>query len=57
MFFQSRHDLDEIAWTVSVVELPLEDAIPGILASARRTRDAKDVGPADDATTRSRLDR
>src|SRR6185295_3698443 len=57
MFLQPRHDLDEIAGTVAVVELPLEDLAPRILAGARRPRQAEDVGAAREAGARARLDR
>jgi hypothetical protein len=32
MLFEARHDLDEIAGSVAVVELPLQDAGPAIAA-------------------------
>ena len=48
MLFQARHDLDEVAWTVAVIELPLQDAVPSVFAGPRRTREAENIGPAGD---------
>ena len=39
---QPRHDLDEGAGAVAVVQLEFEDAFPGVLAGARRARQRKD---------------
>ena len=36
--FETRHDIDEIAGPVAAVELPLEDAVPRVLAGPRRAR-------------------
>jgi len=36
MLIQPWHDLDEIARPVTVIELMQKDAVPGILAGARR---------------------
>ena len=57
MLLQARHDLDEIAGTVAVVELPLEDVVPRILAGAGRARQAEDVGALRQAGAGARLDR
>jgi hypothetical protein len=56
MLLQPRHDLDEIAGAVAVVELPLEDVVPCILTGARRPRQAEDVGAAREASAGARLD-
>src|ERR1700740_3489452 len=57
VFFQPRHDLDEVAGSVAVIELPLENAVPGVPAAARRPRQAKNVGALGDAAAGARLDR
>src|SRR5690606_22186233 len=53
---EPRHDLDEVAWHVAVVELRLEDAVPGVAAGAGRARQHEDEGRVDDAARRSGLD-
>lgn len=35
MLLEARHDLDEIAGAVPVVELPLEDPVPAVFARTR----------------------
>ena len=52
MLLQPRHDLDEVAGPVAVVELPLEDVVPGVAAGAGRARQAEDVGALRDARRR-----
>src|SRR5262249_51312043 len=49
--------LRAIAGTVPVVELELEDAIPGVLAGAGRARQAEDIGSLREAAAGARLDR
>src|ERR1044072_5939111 len=44
LLLQPRHDLDEGAGTVAIVQLILEDSVPGIFARARRARYAEDIG-------------
>ena len=44
MLVEPRHDLDEIAGTRAVIELGGEDAVPGVAAGARRSRQAEDKG-------------
>lgn len=46
VFPQPWHDFNEVAGAVAVVELPLEDATPGVLASPGRAGQAEDVGVA-----------
>ena len=52
MFVQARHDLDEIAGQVAIVELRRENAVPGILAGARRAWQHEDEGGVGDARDR-----
>src|SRR5215471_11731019 len=57
MLVEPRHDLDEIARAVAVIELVHEDLVPGVLAGAGRAGQAEDVGRIGDASGRARLDR
>ena len=57
MLVEPRHDLDEVAGPVAVVELVHEDLVPGIAAGAGRARQAEDIGRAGDARGRAGLDR
>src|SRR3989475_5273998 len=57
MLVETRHDLDEIAGTVTVVELVQKDLVPRVAAGAGRARQAEDVGAAGNASGRARLDR
>src|SRR5262249_2650746 len=57
MFVEARHDLDEIARAVTVVELVFENAVPGVTAGAGRTGQAEDVGRADNTGGGARLHR
>src|SRR5262249_660116 len=57
MLLEARHDLDEIAGTVAIVELMQEDLIPGVATGAGRARQAEDVGAPGNAGGRARLDR
>src|SRR5262245_47214523 len=45
VLFQARHDFDQIAGAMSVIELVAQDALPGILAGAWRAGQTEDVGP------------
>src|SRR5579872_465141 len=54
---EPRHDLDEIAGPVAVVELVHENFVPGVLAGAGRTRQAENIGRIGDAGGGARLDR
>src|SRR3989304_6131696 len=45
-----------MAGVVAVVELPFENAVPGVAAGARRARQAEDVGALGDAPAGARLD-
>ena len=55
LLHHTRHDLDEVARPVAVVELPLQDFVPGILACTRRTWDTKDIGTIGSPGTSPRL--
>src|SRR3989337_85454 len=44
LFLQPRHDLDEGAGPMAVVELRLEDTVPSVLASPGRARHAENLG-------------
>src|SRR5438105_232602 len=57
MLVQARHDLDEVAGHVAIIELRLEDAVPGVLAGAGRAWQHEDEGGVDDAARRPALDR
>src|SRR5258708_17697014 len=57
MLIEPRHDLDEIAWPVTIIELVHQNVVPGVAAGARRARQAKDVGRAGDARNGAGLDR
>src|SRR5258708_39495067 len=57
MLIEPRHDLDEIARPVTIVELVHQDVVPGIAAGARGTWQAEDVGRAGDARSGAGLDR
>src|SRR5262249_57191432 len=52
MLVEARHDLDEIAGTVAIVELVQEDLVPGVAAGAGRARPAEDGGAARHAAGR-----
>src|SRR3984893_10732486 len=53
---EPRHDLDEIARPVAVIELVHQNLVPGVLAGAGRARQAEDIGRAGDAGRGARLD-
>src|SRR5947209_15198775 len=57
MLLQAGHQLDEVARAKAVVELVDEDALPGVAAGARRTRQRKKIGAAGDPGGRPALDR
>ena len=54
---EPRHQLDEIAGPIAVVELVHEDFVPGVAAGAGRAGQAEDEGRVGDARGRARLDR
>src|SRR5438552_7801696 len=54
---EARHDLDEIAGAVAVVELVQQNFVPGVAAGAGRAGQAEDVGRAGDAGGGAGLDR
>ncbi len=57
MLLEAGHDLDEIAGAEAVVELPVEDVVPGVPAGAGRAGQGEQVGAAGGAGRRPRLDR
>src|SRR6202040_820916 len=57
MLVEARHDLDEVARAVAVVELVLEDRVPGIAAGARRARQTENIGRTGNAGGGARLHR
>src|SRR6202035_769450 len=56
MLVEPRHDLDEIARAVTIIELVHQNLVPGILAGAGRARQAEDISRAGDAGGGTRLD-
>src|SRR5580704_17143732 len=54
---EPRHDLDEVARPVAIIELVQQDLVPGVLAGAGRARQTEDVGRVGDARGSARLDR
>src|SRR6476646_1170254 len=54
---EARHDLDEAARAVAIVELQFEDAVPAILAGSGRPWQAEDESAVGHATASSRLHR
>src|SRR5437764_9165085 len=57
MLVEPRHDLDEIAGAVAVIELVYEDLVPGVAAGPGRTGQAENVGRAGNAGGGAGLDR
>src|ERR1700761_6887842 len=57
MFLQPRHELNEVAGTMPVVELVLDDVVPAVAARARRAGQGEEIGAAGDAGRRAALDR
>src|SRR5215472_17486996 len=57
MFVKSRHDLDEVAGPVAVVELVHQDFVPGIAAGAGGARQAKNVSAVGKPGGGARLNR
>lgn len=56
MFFEARHDFNEIAGTVAVVQLEFQDALPGIPAGAGGTGDTENIGALRDSAASPGLD-
>jgi hypothetical protein len=54
---EPRHDLNEIAGAIPVVELMHQDLVPGVLAGAGGAGQAEDVGCSGDPGNRPRLNR
>ncbi len=44
VFIEARHDLDEVAGAMAVVELRVQDPVPGVAAGSGRARQHEDVG-------------
>src|SRR5215472_15549321 len=57
MLLQPWHQLDEVARTKPVVELVHENALPGVAAGARRSRQGEQIGAAGDPGGGAALDR
>src|SRR5437660_1019929 len=57
MLVEARHDLDEIARPVTIVELVLENPVPGVAAGAGRAGQTENVGRAGNARGGARLHR
>src|SRR5262245_55823241 len=55
VLFQAWHDFDQVAGPVAVVELVAKNALPGILAGARRARQTEDVGASGQSAAGARL--
>src|SRR5690606_19684613 len=53
---QAGHELDQVARAGTVVELGLDQLVPGGAAGAGRARQAEDVGAVGDAGKGARLD-
>ena len=53
---EPRHQLDEVAGPVAVIELVHQDFVPGVAAGAGRARQAEDEGRVRDARGGARLD-
>ena len=50
MLIETRHDLDEVARLVAIIELMHQNFVPGILTSARRAGQTKNVSRAGKAS-------
>src|SRR5258708_2581998 len=46
MLLEARHEFDEVAGPVAIVELVHEDAVPGVAAGARRAGQREEIGAA-----------
>src|SRR5687767_856434 len=57
VLLEARHDFEETAWPVAIVELSLEDAPPGVLAGAGRAWDAEYQRAAGEPAAGARLHR
>src|SRR5579863_3549048 len=57
MLLQPRHELDEVARPVAVVELMDEDSLPAVAAGAGRAGEGEEVGAAGDPAGGSAMDR
>src|SRR5579864_8096406 len=57
MFLEPRHQLDEVARPVPVVELVLDDVVPTIAAGAGRAGQGEEIGAAGDTGGGAALDR
>lgn len=57
VFLKPRHEFDQIAGPVTVIQLPAQDVLPPILACARRAWKGKEVGAPGHAAQGTRLHR
>src|SRR5690349_8191710 len=57
MLLKARHELDEVARAVPVVELVADDVLPAVAAGAGRAGEREEVGAARDARRGAALDR
>src|SRR5262245_28713308 len=57
MLVKPRHEFDEVARPVTIVELVHQDLVPGVTARAGRARQTENVGGTGDTGGRTRLDR
>ena len=53
---EARHDLDEVARPIAIVELVDEDVVPAVAARAGRAGQGEDIGAAGDAGGGAGLD-
>ena len=49
MFVEARHDFDEVARHVAIIQLVGQNAVPAILAGARAAGQCKQIGAARNA--------
>src|SRR5579864_7390335 len=57
MLLEARHELDQIAGAVAIVELMPDDVLPAVAAGAGRARKREEIGAAGDAGGGAALDR
>src|SRR5690242_9117297 len=57
MLEEARHQLDQIARQVPVIELPFQDLLPAVATGARRAGQGEEIGAAGDTARGARLDR
>src|SRR6266700_6905744 len=57
VFFQPRHDLDEVAGLMTVIELLFQDSVPAIFDRTGRSGKRKQIGALAHTRAGARLDR